>query len=181
MATFLIVALAISCTGGSGIASPSTGEPSVPRGGTLRVVTTGFWPDTLDPKEFAGQSWEILRCCLVRTLLSYNGQPTDREGTILRPDLATELPDVSPDGLTWTFHLREGIHYAPPLQNTEIVAQDFERALLRAADPRANPSRYYGTYSFYYSVIQGFDAVTHGRSQTISGFRPRTTIPSWCD
>ncbi|MGZ6544467.1 MAG: ABC transporter substrate-binding protein [Actinomycetota bacterium] len=141
----------------------------VPRGGTLRVVTTGFWPDTLDPKEFDGQTWEILRCCLLRTLLSYNGRPTDRGGTLLRPDLATGLPDVSPDGLTWTFHLKEGIRYAPPLQNTEIVAQDFERALLRAADPRANPSAYYGTYSFYYSVIQGFDAVARGRSQTISG------------
>lgn len=170
LAGLLLVFVAIACTGQSSrIASPSPSVSSIARGGTLRVVTTGLFPDTLDPKEWSKQTWEILRCCLLRTLLSYNGRPTDQGGSMVRPDLASGMPDVSADGLTWTFHLKRGVRYAPPLQDTEIVAQDFVRALLRAADPRANPSQYFGTYSSYYSVIQGFADVAHGLSQSISG------------
>jgi ABC-type oligopeptide transport system substrate-binding subunit len=76
------------------------------------------------------------------------------------------MPDVSRDGLTWTFHIKPGIKYAPPLQDTEVTAQDFVRALLREADPIGSGAF---AYSFYYSVIQGFDAVVAGRADAISG------------
>src|SRR5262249_47557882 len=66
---------------------------------------------------------------------SYNGQSTRGGGTLLRPDLATRLPDVSADGLTWTFHLGPGLHYAPPLQTTEITSADFVRSVERLLGP----------------------------------------------
>ena len=60
---------------------------------------------------------------------------------MLKPDLAADLPAVSDDGLTYTFTLKPGIHYAPPLQDVEVTAQDFIRALEREADPKASVGR----------------------------------------
>ena len=47
----------------------------------------------------------------------------------------------------------------------EITAQDFIRALERTANPDANV----GGYSFYYSVIEGFDDFAAGDAEEISG------------
>lgn len=119
---------------------------------------------TLDPQlDYSNQPWEIFRCCLVRTLLSYSGRPTARGGAELRPDLATSLPDVSPDGLTWTFRLKRGLRYAPPFSDTEIVAADIVRGLERVA--RVG----HDAYGFYYSVIEGFPEVQAGEAESISG------------
>jgi peptide/nickel transport system substrate-binding protein len=80
--------------------------------------------------------FEMSRCCLARSLLSYNGLSTGEGGGVLRPDLATELPDVSADGLTWTFKIKPGIHYAPPLEEVTVQAADFIRSIERAMSPR---------------------------------------------
>ena len=85
------------------------------------------------------------------------------------PDLATGDPSISGDGLTWTFEIKPGIAYAPPLQDVEVTAQDFVRALEREADPEANV----GGYSFYYSVIEGFDEFASGDAVSISGLARR--------
>ncbi len=75
------------------------------------------------------------------------------------PDLAAADPTVSDDGLTWTFTIKPGVHYGDPLTDVEITAPDFIRALERTANPKAN----IGGYSFYYSVIKGFDDYAPGR------------------
>ena len=107
-----------------------------------------------------------MRCCLLRTLISYNGHPTEEGGTELRPDLASGMPEVSRDQLTWTFRLKAGIHYAPPLEQVEITAAaDVVRAIQRAAAAGVSG----GTYSTYYSVIQGYDEYARGDTDTISG------------
>jgi peptide/nickel transport system substrate-binding protein len=151
---------------------PSSVETPIPRGGTLRIVAVSVPASTLDDptaldpqKDYFTDSWELFRCCLLRTLLSYKGVPTAEGGAILHPDLATSMPTVSDDGLTWTFRLKPGLHYAPPLQNVEIKAQDIIRALEREANPTASA----GGYSFYYSVIEGFDAYAAGQADSISG------------
>src|SRR5205085_12217602 len=89
--------------------------------------------ETADPQiEGIGyMSYELERCCLLRTLLSYNGKPTSEGGAVLRPDLADGLPTISDNGLAWTFRLKRGIHYAPPLQDTEITSGDFVRSIER--------------------------------------------------
>ena len=100
------------------------------RGGTLRAAVPDIWATEvdLDPQgAYFTTSWELFRCCLLRTLYSYNGRPTEEGGMELRPDLATGLPQVSADGLTWTFRLREGLRYAPPFDDTQIVALDVVR------------------------------------------------------
>jgi peptide/nickel transport system substrate-binding protein len=144
--------------------TPKRAQDSIPRGGTLRVNMVSLFPLTLDPQtEYTGESWEILRCCLVRTLLSYPGRPTGKGGAELRPDLARELPEVSADGLTWTFRLKRGLLHAPPFTDQEIVAQDIVRALERVA--RVGQE----SYAYYYTVIEGFSEVLSGEADSITG------------
>lgn len=144
------------------------------RGGVVRVGMidgaigqSGPGDPALDPsREYIGEAWEIFRCCLLRTLYQYSGHLTRDGGAELRPDLATGPPQVSSDGLTWTFHIRQGIHYAPPLANQEIVAQDFVTAFKRMAIVTKPDS---GDYAVYYSVIRGFEDYAKGRADSISG------------
>jgi peptide/nickel transport system substrate-binding protein len=138
----------------------------IPTGGTLRLAMLGDVSHAFDPqKEYYNIGWSYLQCCLLRTLLSYNGKPTDERGTELFPDLASDLPEVSEDGLTWTFTLKPGLTYAPPLQDTPIVAQDFITTMEREADPEAAA----GGYSNYYAVIEGFTEFSEGKADSISG------------
>ncbi len=144
-----------------------------PRGGTLRVVLTGDIPgisdpspDALDPQVNATvhESLELWRCCLLRTLLSHNGRSTADGGSRLWPDLAAGMPDVSADGRTWTFRLRSGLHYGPPLQAVEITAGDFVRSFHRFLAPSlASP------YVYDYFVIEGAAAYNAGTAASISG------------
>ena len=169
-------------------APETTAAEDLPRGGTLRVATAdpnfdlrgtyisadGAADYTLDPqKTYDNTSWELFRCCLLRTLMSFNGQPTSQGGAELRPDLAEGTPEVAPDGLTWTFHLERGQRYAPPYADQEIVAADFVRALERVFTP-TDPSfpdlgETLGSYSAYYEVIEGTTAFKSGEADSISG------------
>lgn len=163
---FAIVAAACGGGGTPGDPDDNGGEEQVQKGGTLRLNLLSDVISAFDPqKEYYSVTWEFYRCCLLRTLMSYNGMSTEEGGTELQPDLATDLPQVSDDGLTWTFSIREGVNYAPPFQDTEIVAADFVRALERLADPDASA----GGYNFYYSVIDGFDDFGAGDADSISG------------
>jgi ABC-type transport system substrate-binding protein len=90
----------------------------------------------LDPDGEAGAkaAW-FRRCCVARTLLSYRvaGRSESQAGAAdLVPDLATETPTTTPDGLSWTFHMRPGLHYAPPFDNVEIGSGDIVRAIERS-------------------------------------------------
>jgi peptide/nickel transport system substrate-binding protein len=149
--------------------SKNTGarRSGVPVGGTARVVVVvpfGFPELTLDPQsDYTATSFALFRCCLERTLLSYSGRPTEEGGATLRPDLAAAMPEVSRDGLTWTFHLKRGLRYGPPLEDTPIVAGDFIRALER----EATVGRV--AYAFYYTIIEGFGEFMNGRAGSISG------------
>jgi peptide/nickel transport system substrate-binding protein len=146
---------------------PEAARKRIPRGGTLRVTmvndpTPDAVPKGLDPQTtFSPDVYEVFRCCLLRTLLSYSGRPTGQGGALLRPDIAEALPQISTDGLTWTFRLKRGLRYGPPLTDTEIVAQDFVRSLERMARVGLNASTF--------SVIQGFDEVGSGKAETIVG------------
>lgn len=159
-------------------------------GGTIHVGLVHFWENYtrgeapgpvfdlgLDPHVALGQQTELFRCCLVRTLLSYDGQATADGGTELQSDLATGLPEVSDDGLTWTFRLKQGLHYAPPLEDVEIVSADVVRAIERELTPTpealaelpfSNPKIGAGWYIFE-ELIKGASAFSNGAASSIAG------------
>jgi peptide/nickel transport system substrate-binding protein len=156
--------LAVACGGGGGGGAQPTGAKPV-KGGTLRVEMDTDVIAEFDPqKEYYQVSFAYYRCCLLRTLLSYNGQDASHQGTQLFPDLASDQPTISADQLTWTFHLKQGLHYAPPLQDVEITAPDIVRALEREATPSVAAG-----YGFYYTDITGYSDFSGGKAKTISG------------
>jgi peptide/nickel transport system substrate-binding protein len=144
------------------------------RGGTLRVgVDHPFGTEppagaehyVLDPQfEYLASYLELYRCCLLRTLFSYSGQPSSHGGAVLHPDLAVSKPQVSDDGLDWTFHLKRGLHYAPPFQRREIASGDIIRAVQREVSFGDN-----GGFPSYYTVIEGANAFAAHKADSISG------------
>ena len=132
--------------------------------------------------------YELGRCCLLRTLLSYNGQPTGQGGGVLRPDLAATLPEISPDGLTWTFRIREGIRYGPPLEDVAVTTPDLVRSIERALSPRPEvlpddwkeiQDSYLGDYLNLRGILEGAEAYVDGSTDRISGLEtpdPRTLV-----
>jgi peptide/nickel transport system substrate-binding protein len=145
-------------------ATGATGE--VQQGGTLELALLGDVSAAFDPqKEYYSVTWEFYRCCLLRTLLSYLGVPTAEGGAELQPDIASALPEVSSDGLQYTFTLKSGIFYAPPFEDVEVTSGDIVRALERESDPDAAVNG----YNFYYSIIEGFDDYGAGKADSISG------------
>jgi peptide/nickel transport system substrate-binding protein len=162
-----LVGAACGDDGGDGGPTDEPGQPAAElKGGTLNMAMLADVTAAFDPqKEYYSVTWEYYRCCLLRNLMSYEGVPTDEGGAEIFPDLASGEPTVSDDGLTTTFQIKPGLMYAPPKEDTEITAEDFIRAMERTANPKANV----GGYSFYYSVIEGFDDFGAGDADSISG------------
>ena len=139
-------------------------------GGTLRV---GFGGDAALLREFVYLDPAIPafgyphRCCLARTLLAYPGRTTAEGGTILQPDLATDLPTVSRDGTEWTFRLRQGIRYAPPYEDVEVVAADFIHAAERHARLAREMSEPFADRP--YGFVVGAAEFASGTAPTIAG------------
>jgi peptide/nickel transport system substrate-binding protein len=168
-----VLLVTAACTSEGDGSEPTSPEARHLQGGTLRIgvsdaaVLDGLLGSDLDPqRNYVSPTWELFRCCLLRTLYAYNGKPTEEGGAEPQPDLASGVAEVSADGLTWTFRLRRGIYYAPPLDDTPIVALDIVRALERTA--RVGSER---TYRFYYFPIRGFKDYGAGRADTISGLQ----------
>src|SRR5689334_11521128 len=139
----------------------------VSAGGTLKVgweQSFGF-TDSFDPTgEYLGDAFGIYSSLLVRTLVGYN-HVADAAGNKLVPDIATTVPTPTNGGTVYTFHLKPGIKFSPPV-NRAVTSKDIVYALERLAKP-ANGAQ----YGFYYSVIKGFDAYGAGKAKSISGIK----------
>src|SRR5581483_11103430 len=66
------------------------------------------------------------------------------------PDIATDMPEVSSDAMTYTFHLRHDVKFS---NGDPVTAQDFIYSWTRTA--AANDS-----YSGVFDAVQGYDALT---------------------
>jgi peptide/nickel transport system substrate-binding protein len=152
-------------TGATGAtATGATGE--LQPGGTVELAMLGDVSAAFDPqKEYYSVTWAWYRCCLLRTLLSYNGRTTAEGGADLQPDIASALPEISSDGLTYTFTLKSDVQYGDPFGDVSVTSGDIVRALERESDPDASV----GGYNFYYNVIDGFEDFGAGKADSIKG------------
>jgi peptide/nickel transport system substrate-binding protein len=139
-------------------------EPA--RGGTLRIgVFDSFgFTNQFDPTgEYLGFAWGIYSNLLLRTLLTYR-HVEGPAGAEVVADLATEVPVPTDDGKTYTFRLKEGIRFGPPLDRP-ITSHDVEYAFERLATRELAAQ-----YRFYYDpLIEGMHDFRRGRSDDISG------------
>jgi len=129
------------------------------RGGTLVVLSAD--PEyTLDTAVFPKPA--IARA-YARTLYSYNLAGPPEQQTVPVPDIASGPPRMSTDQRSYTFTLRPGVRYAPPV-NREATATDFITAIQRLYDQQ-NPS-----YAQQYAdLISGASAFGAGKASRISG------------
>ncbi|HEX7994870.1 MAG TPA: ABC transporter substrate-binding protein [Streptosporangiaceae bacterium] len=149
---------ACSSSGGGGGTAGGGGQPV--KGGTLKLVAAGG-PTYLDTVPAYYTANYILERTYARQLLSYPSVPDPTIGgtgwvkdTVPVPDIATAYPTVangglSKDGLTYTFHIRQGVDWStsPPRQ---VVAADFVRefkAFCNTVAPVGNLPYYSNTIS----------------------------------
>ncbi|HEX5630752.1 MAG TPA: ABC transporter substrate-binding protein [Acidimicrobiia bacterium] len=124
------------------------GDGGATTGGTYRMETDGIaYTSGGDPSgEYLGISFGIFTNLLARTLLTYY-HTGGADGNSLVPDLAEDFPVVSEDGLTYTFTLKDGIMFGPPLSR-EITSHDIEFAFRRMAVESV-----VAQYEFYYDGL----------------------------
>jgi peptide/nickel transport system substrate-binding protein len=138
---------------------------TVKAGGTYKVgweSSFGF-TDAFDPTgEYLGNAWALYSNLLLRTLVGYN-HVAGAAGNVIVPDIATSVPKPTNGGKTYTFHLKSGIKFSPPV-NRAVTSKDVLFAMERLANPKDG-----GQYPFYYTVIKGWDAYAAGKAKSISG------------
>jgi peptide/nickel transport system substrate-binding protein len=156
-----IVILATACQAQT--ATPPQDGPKGVRHGTLRVLDQAD-VEALDPGVAYGAADLAILRGLVRTLYSFDSSRQDESALDPVPDLADGPYQLSPDGRTYTFRIRQGIRYAQPYDAT-VRADDFVYAIERQFNPRSrthSPNPYAG-------LIKGVAEYAAGRAKTISG------------
>lgn len=126
----LCLVLVVGCFGSGGqVETPGDGE-AVGAGNRVAVGTT-LSADTLDPADAYATFPGILLNNLGDRLYTYNPGTTD-----LAPQLATELPTISDDGLTYTIPLREGVtlHDGTPF-TAEVMVFSMQRFMENQGGP----------------------------------------------
>jgi peptide/nickel transport system substrate-binding protein len=110
-------------------------RPSTKKGGTLRIVSSYWTDEMLDPAATYDQSsWDLQRLYL-RKLVDYAPAPGAAGGKLV-PDLATDTGKLSSDGLTWTFHLKKGVTFQ---DGSPITSEDIKYGIERTFDRTVFP------------------------------------------
>ncbi len=179
-AVSLVLALAAAgCGGGddepgasgdtSGGVTSGDGEPT--KGGIYRMQTTQFnHTGGFDPTgEYLGTDLAFFSNLFVRTLVGYE-HANGPAGNELVPDLATDLGELSEDKLTYTFTLKDGVEFGPPVDRA-VTSQDIAFAF-----ERIGTESLVAQYGFYYSVIEGMAEFTEAggleeKGNEISGIK----------
>jgi peptide/nickel transport system substrate-binding protein len=155
-----------SSSGGTGAVGTGTYDNgSSAKGGNYKIgweQSFGF-TNNFDPTgEYLGNAWGLYSNLMLRSLVGYKHLP-GAAGNETIGDLATDVPTPTDGGLTYTYKLRSGIKWGPPV-NRAVTSKDVAYAMNRLANPKDG-----GQYSFYYTDIAGWDAVANGTAKTISG------------
>src|SRR4026208_1680680 len=105
-------------------ASQNNGQPQ--KGGEMIVAYKDDLA-TLDPAiGYDWTNWPAIKM-VFDGLLDYDS------GTTIQPRIAEALPEVSVDGLTYTFKIRKGVKFH---NGRELVADDVVYSITRVLDPK---------------------------------------------
>jgi peptide/nickel transport system substrate-binding protein len=158
--------VAAACGGGDDEGGGGDQQAAPERGGVLRAAISDF--GLTNGFDITGEYVAVaigLYGAMTRTLMGVKhvaGPP----GNELVPDLADGEPQISDDGLTYTFKLKTGVKWAPPL-NRDVTSKDVAYAF-----QRINTAPLVAQYAGYYSgVIKGLDGKAKSAETTISGIQ----------
>jgi len=151
MKKWLLASAALFLLSGTAMA-PAMAQ--VKQGGSM-TVTYKDDVSTLDPAiGYDWQNWSMIKS-LFDSLMDYKPGTTE-----LVPDLA-ESYEISPDGLTYTFKLRQGVKFH---NGRAMTAKDVKYSLERVVNP-ATQSPGAG----FFGAIKGFDAASVGDAKALEG------------
>ena len=127
------------------------------KGGTLRILATGE-PDHIDPALAGMVNTNNLLRAISRQLISYEAS-TDPDVAI-KPvgDLATDVPQPTNDGLTYTFKLRQGAMWNAPSGARQITSADVKRGFKRLCNPYMQAS----TLTYFTALVSGLGEFCDG-------------------
>ncbi len=136
-------------------AEPSETAAAPKRGGTLHLAFPRDWR-SLDPAIAFDADSVPLQKLLFRGLIDFDG------GIGLVPDQASDW-NISPDGRTYTFHLRAGVRFA---HGREVEAEDYVFTIERILDPKTgSPGQ------TYFLDIVGASEFNQGKAAHVAGLR----------
>jgi ABC-type transport system substrate-binding protein len=178
--TILVVGVAalVAACGGSSSSSTSTssggGTGTAPAGSTSGSSSNDFlnngFPAPVTPTKggrlhvafesnidcwngisYYGVSWSFFYF-MARGLYGYPNTVKMPESDTIQPDLASALPTVSPDGLTYTVKLRPGLKFP---DGSPVTAKDVKATYEYILDPNIQCATGGPPSSGYYDVIKG--------------------------
>jgi peptide/nickel transport system substrate-binding protein len=138
------------------------GDGAAKQGGSITIAQTSQ-PDYLDPAlSYTVNGWEPL--WLVYTAPVTYKRAEGLEGTELIPGIAEEMPQVSEDGTTVTFKIRDGLKFS---NGTPVKASDFEHTIKRVLNLES------GATGFFLIIEGAQEYIDAGKPEgDISGIEP---------
>jgi peptide/nickel transport system substrate-binding protein/oligopeptide transport system substrate-binding protein len=151
VSTVAATALALGLSAASAQVTP---DPDARNGGSI-IITYKDDVATLDPAiGYDWQNWSMIKS-LFDGLMDY--QPGTTE---LVPDLA-ESYEISEDGQTFTFKLRQGVKFH---NGREMTAEDVKYSIDRVVNPETqSPGQ------GFFASIKGYDEAAEGKADGVSG------------
>jgi peptide/nickel transport system substrate-binding protein/oligopeptide transport system substrate-binding protein len=157
---FLALALLLTACGGAVPAAAPTQAPAsntTPQKGGEMIVAYKDDLATLDPAiGYDWTNWPAIKM-VFDGLLDYDS------GTTLQPRIAESMPQISADGLTYTFKLRKGVKFQ---NGRELVADDVVYSITRVLDPKtASPG------AGFFLGIKGAQELVDGKATSVEGIK----------
>lgn len=146
-------------------AAPATGGTAGPAPtGTIEIGMAKGDVQTLDPQRwYSAATWGLANA-LCTTLIRYDDK-AGPEGAVIVPGLA-DLPEISADGLTYTFKLKP----AKFANGDPITPADVQYTFERLMDPKVDT----GTGGYFEATLQGAQDYADGKATSISGITTTT-------
>jgi ABC-type transport system substrate-binding protein len=154
----VLAAVLAACGGGQATPAPTDEAGGTgPRKGGEIIVAYKDDLATLDPAiGYDWTNWPAIKM-VFDGLLDYDS------GTTIQPRVAEALPQVSADGLTYTFKIRQGVKFH---NGRELTADDVAYTMTRVLDPDTGSPG-----AGFYVGIQGAQAFMEGAAASVEGIK----------
>jgi len=148
--------LASACGGSSGGPGASSGG-TVVEGGHLKLLGGGDIDHLDTASAYYSVTYSLMRA-ISRQLVSYPNDPDPAKARTVVPDMATAMPVVSADGLTYTMTIREGVQWNAKSGARQVTGVDAVRGFKRLCNP-VEPT---GAPGYFIGVIAGMKEYCDG-------------------
>ena len=120
-----------------------------------------------DPAVNGGPVFHQLTYATCAFLLNYP-DASGAAGKVLRPEVAAAMPDISPDGRTYTFRIRSGFRFSPP-SGQAVTAKTFKATIERTLSPKFAPGGHPNPFAELLPDVAGVTAFAAGKASSIRG------------